>query len=149
MSVLTRAASLLGQDVAALIPAEAAGLVTVRDAVFEFRHPLARSAIYGQAPPGRRREVHRALASALPDADVDRRAWHLALAAFGPDAAASSALEQAGLRARQRSAYEVSSRAYERGARLAPERLREGAASVRGGRRGLAWRACGPRRGPA
>ena len=33
MSVLTRAASLLGQDVAALIPAEAAGLVTVRDAV--------------------------------------------------------------------------------------------------------------------
>ena len=95
MSVLTRAASLLGQDVAALIPAEAAGLVTVRDAMIEFRHPLARSAIYGQAPPDRRREVHRALASALPDADVDRRAWHLALAAFGPDAAASSALEQA------------------------------------------------------
>jgi DNA-binding CsgD family transcriptional regulator len=121
MSVLTRAASLLSQDVAALIPAEAAGLVTVRDAMIEFRHPLARSAIYGQAPPDRRREVHRALASALPDADVDRRAWHLALAAFGPDAAASSALEQAGLRARQRSAYEVSSRAYERGARLAPE----------------------------
>jgi hypothetical protein len=121
MSVLTKAASLLGQDVAALIPAEAAGLVTVRDAMIEFRHPLARSAIYGQAPPDRRREVHRALASALPDADVDRRAWHLALAAFGPDAAASSALEQAGLRARQRSAYEVSSRAYERGARLAPE----------------------------
>jgi DNA-binding CsgD family transcriptional regulator len=121
MSVLTKAASLLGQDVAALIPAEAAGLVTVRDAVIEFRHPLARSAIYGQAPPDRRRAVHRALASALPDADVDRRAWHLASAAFGPDAAASSALEQAGLRARQRSAYEVSSRAYERGARLAPE----------------------------
>jgi DNA-binding CsgD family transcriptional regulator len=120
MSVLTKAASLLGQDVAALIPAETAGLVTVRDAMIEFRHPLARSAIYGQAPPDRRREVHRALASALPDADVDRRAWHLALAAFGPDAAASSALEQAGLRARQRSAYEVSSRAYERGARLAP-----------------------------
>jgi DNA-binding CsgD family transcriptional regulator len=121
MSVLTKAASLLGQDVAALIPAEAAGLVTVRDAVIEFRHPLARSAIYGQAPPDRRRAVHRALASALPDADVDRRAWHLASAAFGPDAAASSALEQAGLRARERSAYEVSSRAYERGARLAPE----------------------------
>ena len=121
MSVLTKAASLLGQDVVALMPAEAVGLVTVRDAMIEFRHPLARSAIYGQAPPDRRREVHRALASALPDADVDRRAWHLALAAFGPDAAASSALEQAGLRARQRSAYEVSSRAYERGARLAPE----------------------------
>jgi DNA-binding CsgD family transcriptional regulator len=121
MSVLTRAASLLGQDVAALIPAEAAGLVTVRDAVIEFRHPLARSAIYGQAPPDRRRAVHRALASALPDADVDRRAWHLASAAFGPDPAASSALEQAGLRARERSAYQVSRRAFERGARLAPQ----------------------------
>jgi DNA-binding CsgD family transcriptional regulator len=120
MSVFARAAPLLGQDVAALIPAEAAGLVTVRDAAIEFRHPLARSAIYGQAPPGQRREVHRALASALPDADVDRRAWHLALAAFGPDPAASSALEQAGVRARERSAYEVSSRAYERAARLAP-----------------------------
>ena len=70
--------------------------------------------------------MHRALASALPDADVDRRAWHLALAAFGPDDAASSALEQAGLRARQRSAYEVSSRAYERGARLAPEQSVQG-----------------------
>jgi DNA-binding CsgD family transcriptional regulator len=125
MSVLARAASLLGQDVTALIPAEAAGLVTMRDAGIEFRHPLARSAIYGQASPDRRREVHRALASALPDADIDRRAWHLALAALGPDAAASSALEQAGQRARERSAYEVSSRAYERSARLAPDDSRK------------------------
>lgn len=125
MSVLSRAASLLGQDVAALVPAEAAGLISIRDAAIEFRHPLARSAIYGQAPPDRRREVHRALAGALPDADVDRRAWHLALAAFGPDEAASSALEQAGLRARERSAYDVASRAYERGARLAPDERRK------------------------
>src|SRR5262249_46496868 len=64
-------------------------------------------------------QAHRALADSLPDVDVDRRAWHLALAAFGPDETASSALEQAGTRAHQRSAYEVASRAYETAARLA------------------------------
>jgi DNA-binding CsgD family transcriptional regulator len=126
MSVLARAAVSLGLDIADLMPAEAAGLVTVRDAIAEFRHPLARSAIYGDAPPDWRREAHRALAGALPDTDVDRRAWHLALAAFGPDEVASSALEQAGLRARQRSAYDVASRAYERAALLAPGDGRQG-----------------------
>lgn len=124
--VLARAAPMLGLDLPDLIPAEAAGLIFVHDARVEFRHPLARSAIYGNAPASRRREVHRALASALPDTEADRRAWHLALAAFGPDDAASSALEQAGQRARQRSAYEVSSRAFERAARLAPEEARQG-----------------------
>ena len=62
--------------------------------------------------------MHSAVASALPDTEADRRAWHLALAAFGPDDAASSALEQAGQRAYQRSAYDVASRAFERAALL-------------------------------
>ena len=123
--VLARAAPMLGLDLSDLIPAEAAALITVHDSRFEFRHPLARSAIYGDSPAERRRAVHRALAGALPDTDVDRRAWHLALASFGPDDAASSALEQAGQRAYQRSAYEVSSRAFERAARLAPEQVRQ------------------------
>ncbi len=124
--VLARAAQLLGLDLADLIPAEAAALITMQDSRVEFRHPLARSAVYGDSAGERRRAVHRAVAGALPDADADRRAWHLALAAFGPDDAASSALEQAGLRARQRSAYEVSSRAFERAARLAADELRQG-----------------------
>ena len=121
VSVLARAAPMLGLDLSDLVPAEAAGLITVHDSRVEFRHPLARSAIYGDALPDRRRTVHRALASALPDTEADRRAWHLALASFGPDDAASSALEQAGQRAYQRSAYEVSSRAFERAALLAPD----------------------------
>ena len=123
--MLARAAPALGLDLSDLVPAEAAALITVHDSRIEFRHPLVRSAIYGDCLARRRREVHRALAGALPDADVDRRAWHLALASFGPDDAASSALEQAGLRAGQRSAYEVSSRAFERAARLAPEEARQ------------------------
>ncbi len=126
LSVLARAVPMLGLDLADLIPAEAAALITVRDSRVEFRHPIARSAIYGAVPAGSRRDMHRALASALPDAEADRRAWHLALACLGPDDAASSALEQAGERACQRGAYEVSSRAFERAARLAPDQARQG-----------------------
>src|SRR5581483_12073867 len=86
----------------------------------EFRHPLVRSAIYGEAPAPARRAAHRALAAALPDRDLDRRAWHLAAAAAGTDAAAASALEQAGARARARSGYAVAAAAWERAARLSP-----------------------------
>jgi DNA-binding CsgD family transcriptional regulator len=94
-------------------------LLSLGDGRLEFCHPLARSAIYGGAEVDRRRAVHRALADALPDSDADRRAWHLALAALGPDEAASSALAQAASRARERSAYEVASSAFERAALLA------------------------------
>jgi DNA-binding CsgD family transcriptional regulator len=126
VAVLARAVPVLGLGLSDLVPAEAAGLITVRDSRVEFRHPLARSAVYGDAPAGRRRELHRVLAGVLPDAEADRRAWHLALASFGPDDAACSALEQAGQRAYQRSAYEVSSRAFERAAGLAPDEARRG-----------------------
>jgi DNA-binding CsgD family transcriptional regulator len=126
LMVLARAAPMLGLDLSDLVPAETAALITVHDSRVQFRHPLARSAVYGDAPADRRRQFHRALASALPDSDADGRAWHLALACLGPDDAASSALEQAGQRAYQRSAYDVSSRAFERAARLAPDEARQG-----------------------
>jgi|SRR5579884_1491843 len=125
--LLERAAVRLGLSVADLDPAAAAGLLTVAGGRVEFRHPLARSALYAAAPPERRRAVHRALAETLPDADADRRAWHLALAAAGTDEHASSALAQAGERAYERSAYDVASQAYERAARLAPERRQRAA----------------------
>jgi DNA-binding CsgD family transcriptional regulator len=125
VSLLARAAASLGWDLVDLVPAEIAALVTIGAGRLEFRHPLARSAIYADAAPDARRAAHRALASVLPDADVDRRAWHLALASLGPDDAASSALEQAGVRARDRSAYDVASRAFERAAQLAPDEPRQ------------------------
>lgn len=119
--VLSRTARALGVDLADLMAAEAAGLVQVEAEGVAFRHPLVRSAVYADGSPQERREVHRALARALPDAEADRRAWHLALAAFGPDEAASAAMEQAGHRARARSAYDVAFRAYERAEQLATE----------------------------
>jgi DNA-binding CsgD family transcriptional regulator len=121
LGLLARAARALGVDLADVEPAEAAGLVALDGSRVEWRHPLARSAVYAGAAAPERRAAHRALADVLPDADSDRRAWHLALAVVGPDATASSALEQAGLRARERSAYDVASRAFERAAVLSSE----------------------------
>jgi DNA-binding CsgD family transcriptional regulator len=124
LAMLARAGARLGIDVAALAGAESAGLVVLRAGAVEFRHPLARSAIYADAPVAQRREAHRALAAALPDRELDRRAWHLAAAAVGTDDAASAALAQAGGRSRERSAYATAAAAFERAGRLAadPER---------------------------
>jgi DNA-binding CsgD family transcriptional regulator/tetratricopeptide (TPR) repeat protein len=121
LSVIARAAPLLGLEVGDLAAAEEAGLVATANGQFYFRHPLVRSAVYNDASPEDRRAAHRALATALPDAEADRRAWHLALSVLGPDDTACSALEQAAARARHRSAYDVSSRDFERAAQLAPD----------------------------
>ncbi|MGO9974942.1 MAG: ATP-binding protein [Solirubrobacteraceae bacterium] len=118
LALLERAARRLGVELSALSAAERTGLVSVRVGSVEFRHPLARSAIYAGALPEERRAMHRALASALPDRDIDRRAWHLSGAAAGVDEQASAALEQAGVRARDRSAYGTAALAFERAGRL-------------------------------
>ncbi len=126
LATLDRAAAGLGTDLSALAAAESAGLVSLRAGTVEFRHPLARSAVYADAPAPQRRAAHRALAAALPDRDVDRRAWHLAAAAAGPDEAASAALAQAAARGRDRSAYVTAAAAYERAGRLAADDGRRG-----------------------
>jgi DNA-binding CsgD family transcriptional regulator len=126
LALFARAAANLDLGPDDLTSAEQARLLATRDGRIEFRHPVARSAIYGDADVEWRRSVHRALSTALPDADADRRAWHLALASVGPDETASSALAQAAARAHNRSAYEVSSSTYERAARLAPAERERG-----------------------
>jgi DNA-binding CsgD family transcriptional regulator len=118
MATLEAAASRLEIDLHQLSAAENAGLVSLRGGWVGFRHPLLRSAIYADAPASARRETHKALAAALPDRDIDRRAWHLAAAAAGVDESASAALEQAGVRGRDRSAYASAAAAFERAARL-------------------------------
>jgi DNA-binding CsgD family transcriptional regulator len=119
-AALARAAGAEGLELTALTAAEEAGLVRLESGRVEFRHPLVRSAVYADASPHDRRGAHAALAAALPDRDVDKRAWHLAAASVGPDEHAAAALEQAGLRARARSAYGVAAAAFEHAARLAP-----------------------------
>jgi DNA-binding CsgD family transcriptional regulator len=121
LAALGQAAARLGIDLSALAAAESAGLVTLSAGAVEFRHPLARSAVYAAAPASQRRAAHRALAAALPDRDVDRRAWHLAAAAAGPDEAASAALAQAAARSRDRSSYATAAAAFERAGRLSAD----------------------------
>jgi DNA-binding CsgD family transcriptional regulator len=111
--------SATGGDLAALEPAEDAGLVRIHAGSVAFRHPLVRSAVYHAAPADERRAAHRSLAEALTgEGDADRRAWHLAAAADGPDESVAAALEAAASRFAERGGQASASRALERAAEL-------------------------------
>ncbi|MEV6704236.1 ATP-binding protein [Micromonospora wenchangensis] len=118
-------------SLADLAPAERAQLVRVDDATarIAFRHPLIRSAIVAMSTHEERRGAHVALAGALVD-DEERRAWHLAAAAVGPDEAVAQILEDAAHRVMRRGdgfaavaalvrAAELSATSAGRGRRLA------------------------------
>jgi DNA-binding CsgD family transcriptional regulator/tetratricopeptide (TPR) repeat protein len=99
--LLLRASEQLGIVVSA-VDAEIDGLLALSQRV-TFRHPLVRSAVYRTAALQERRAVHCALAAATDsEFDPDRRAWHLAAAAAGPDEQVASELERSAGRAQAR-----------------------------------------------
>jgi DNA-binding CsgD family transcriptional regulator len=101
-ALLWRAAERLGIPFQAAAPAKEAGLAKFGARV-RFRHPLLRSAAYRSASLSQRLEMHNALAEVIdPLADPDRRAWHRAQAAAGPDEAVAAELEHCAGRARDR-----------------------------------------------
>ena len=102
LSLVWRAAGRLGIPVQAAAPAVEAGLVEFGSRV-RFRHPLVRSAAYRSASLSDRQQVHAALAEVTdPQADPDRRAWHRAQAAAGPDEEVAAELERSAGRAQAR-----------------------------------------------
>jgi len=111
-----------GGNLAALEPAEDAGLVRIHAGSVAFRHPLVRSAVYHAASADERRAAHRTLADALTgEEDADRRAWHLAAAAEGPDESVAAALEAAASRFAERGGQASAWRALERAAELSED----------------------------
>jgi DNA-binding CsgD family transcriptional regulator/tetratricopeptide (TPR) repeat protein len=101
-SLVWRAAGRLDIPVQAAGPATEAGLVEFGGRV-QFRHPLVRSSAYRSASYAERREAHAALAAVTdPIADPDRRAWHRAQAAAGPDEEVAAELERSAGRAQAR-----------------------------------------------
>ena len=125
--LIWRAAQWLGIGHEAAAPAVAAGLVEI-GAQVRFRHPLLRSAVHRAASVQEWQYAHRALAEAIdPDTDPDRRAWHRAQAAAGPDEDVAAELERSAGRAQSRGGRAAAAAFMERAAHLTlqPERRAE------------------------
>ena len=117
-SLVWRAARRLGIPVQAAAPAVEAGLAEFGARV-RFRHPLLRSALYRSASVQARQQMHAALAEVTdPQADADRRAWHLAAATAGPDEQVALELERCAGRAQARGGIAAAAAFLERAVAL-------------------------------
>ena len=123
-ALVGRAAGRLGIPVQAADPAAEAGLVEFSGRV-RFRHPLARSAAYRSASVSDRQQLHAALAEVTdPIADPDRRAWHRAQAAAGPDEQVAAELERSAGRAQARGGLAAAAAFLERAVALTADPAR-------------------------
>jgi DNA-binding CsgD family transcriptional regulator len=126
VSLLWRAAGLLGLGADAVAPAQDAGLIDI-GALVRFHHPLMRSAVYRRASPPDRRQAHRALAEATdPEVDPDRWAWHRAHAADAPDEDVAAELERSAGRVEGRGGVAAAAAFLERATGLTPDPARRG-----------------------
>ena len=120
-TLLWRAAQTLGLGPDAAAAADAEQLLNIGSRV-RFRHPLVRSAAYAAGSPEDRRAAHLTLAAAT-DAQIDpeRRVWHLAAGATGPDEDIAAALEQAAAKIQARAGLAASAAFLQRSVTLTAE----------------------------
>jgi DNA-binding CsgD family transcriptional regulator len=123
-TLLWRAAPTLGLGRDAAAAADADQLLQIGSHV-RFRHPLVRSAAYTAGSPEDRRAAHLTLAEATDaQTDPERRVWHLAAAAIGPDEEVAAALEQAAVRTQARAGLAAAAAFLQRSAALTAEPAR-------------------------
>jgi DNA-binding CsgD family transcriptional regulator len=133
--LLQRACERLGIAVAEVDATD--GLLELDERV-TFRHPLARSGVYRAAEGPERRRAHMALAEATDrTADPDRRAWHLAAAAAGPDEGVARELELSADRAQARGGYAAAAALLQRSVALTGDPARRADRALAAAKAGL------------
>jgi DNA-binding CsgD family transcriptional regulator len=123
LAEVSRAVAAAGGSLTDLAAAERAGLVRVTPAGVSFAHPLARAAVLAGSDVAERAAGHRALVGVL---DGDRRAWHRAALADGPDEQVAAELDAAAQRAGRRGSRAAASAACERAAALSADPAAKG-----------------------
>jgi DNA-binding CsgD family transcriptional regulator len=130
-TLLWRAARTLGLRPDAAAAADAEQLLDIGPRV-RFRHPLMRSAAYVAGSAEDRRAAHLTLAAATDaQADPERRVWHLAAAATGPDEEVAAALEQAAAKIQARAGIAASAAFLQRSVTLTAEPVRRAERALR------------------
>lgn len=110
-----------GVDRDLLRSAELEPLLTFSEGHVTWSHPLMRSTVLIDVPPGQVRDAHRALAAATAESFPDRSAFHLASAADGPDDMVADRLDALARAAEVRGAPSAAAEAWEHAARLSED----------------------------
>ena len=112
LELIARATHTDADDIVPIIEdAENKGIIQIDGRGVNFTHPLLSRGVYTDAPPSRRREMHRRLASVVDEPELKAR--HLALAAASGDDLTLRALDAAAEMARIRGAPDAAAELIE------------------------------------
>ena len=140
VATLARAAPALGLDISALAAAESGGLVDLRQGRVEFRHPLIRSAVYGDADPSFEDKSMGPWPThcQIPTPTAGPGTWRSP--PWGPTTLPARRSNKRPAGRGTATLYDVAAHAFERSARSWPPTTPSGPPSLRRGRRGMVRR---------